>query len=114
MLPDELELLPTIAEQAGFRIVGRLATHVDWDHVLGGYAFPDAPLGLAESSAARLRDEPGEAQRELRDFDEEHYVERPGPLTLPRAAGAAGARPLRRRRAASSSCTRPRGTRWTA
>ena len=83
VLPDELELLPTIAEQSGFRIVGRLATHVDWDHVLGGYGFPDAPLGLAESSAARLRDAPGEAQRELRDFDDEHYVERPGPLTLP-------------------------------
>jgi glyoxylase-like metal-dependent hydrolase (beta-lactamase superfamily II) len=83
VLPDELELLPTIAEQSGFRVVGRRATHVDWDHVLGGYGFLDAPLGLAESSAARLRDKPGEAQRELRDFDEEHYVERPGPLTLP-------------------------------
>ena len=42
--------------------------------------------GCAESSAARLRNEPGAAQRELRDFDEEHYVERPGP------ADAAGGR----------------------
>ena len=41
---------------------------------------------LAESSAARLRNEPGAAQRELREFDEEHYVERPG------AADAAGRR----------------------
>ena len=85
VLPDELELLPAVAEQAGFRIVGRLATHVDWDHLLAGYGFPDAPLGMAESSAARLRNEPGAAQRELRDFDEENYVERPGPLTLPGA-----------------------------
>jgi glyoxylase-like metal-dependent hydrolase (beta-lactamase superfamily II) len=83
VLPDELELLPTIAEQASFRVVGCLATHADWDHLLGRYAFPAAPLGLAESSAARLRNEPGAAQRELREFDEEHYVERPGPLTLP-------------------------------
>ena len=83
MLPDELELLPAIAEQAGFQVVGCLATHADWDHLLGRYAFPDAPLGLAESSAARLRNEPGAAQRELREFDEEHYVERPGPLKLP-------------------------------
>jgi glyoxylase-like metal-dependent hydrolase (beta-lactamase superfamily II) len=82
VLPDELELLPAIAEQAGFRVVGCLATHADWDHLLGHYAFADAPLGLAESSAARLRGEPGVAQRELRDFDEEHYVERPGPLSL--------------------------------
>ena len=58
VLPDELELLPAVAEQAGFRVVGCLATHADWDHLLGRYAFPDAPLGVAESSAARLRNEP--------------------------------------------------------
>jgi glyoxylase-like metal-dependent hydrolase (beta-lactamase superfamily II) len=83
VLPDELELLPAIAEQAGFGVVGCLATHADWDHLLGRYAFAGAPLGLAESSAARLRNEPGAAQRELREFDEGNYVERPGPLTLP-------------------------------
>jgi glyoxylase-like metal-dependent hydrolase (beta-lactamase superfamily II) len=83
VLPDELELLPAIAAQASFRVAGCIATHADWDHLLGRYAFADAPLGLAESSAARLRDEPGAAQRELREFDEDHYVERPGPLTLP-------------------------------
>ena len=83
VLPDELELLPAIASQAGFQVVGCVATHADWDHLLGRYAFAGAPLGMAESSAARLRNEPGAAQRELREFDEEHYVERPGPLTLP-------------------------------
>jgi glyoxylase-like metal-dependent hydrolase (beta-lactamase superfamily II) len=82
VLPDELELLPAVAAQAEFRVVGCLATHADWDHLLGRYGFGDAPLGLAESSAARLRNEPGAAQRELRDFDEEHYVERPAPLVL--------------------------------
>jgi len=83
VLPDELELLPAVAEQASFRVVGCLATHADWDHLLGRYAFPAAPLGVAESTAARLRGEPGAAQRELREFDEEWYIERPGPLTLP-------------------------------
>jgi glyoxylase-like metal-dependent hydrolase (beta-lactamase superfamily II) len=85
VLPDELELLPAVAEQSGFRVVGTLATHADWDHLLARYAFPDAPLGVAETSAARLRAKPGEAQRELRDFDEEWYVERPGPLSIPGA-----------------------------
>jgi hydroxyacylglutathione hydrolase len=80
--PDELELLPAVAEQAGFGVVGLLATHADWDHLLGRYAFAEAPLGCAETSAARLAAEPGEAQRKLRGFDEEHYVER-GPLALP-------------------------------
>jgi glyoxylase-like metal-dependent hydrolase (beta-lactamase superfamily II) len=81
--PDELELLPAVAGQAGFTVVGLLATHVDWDHVLGRYAFPEASLGCGETSAARLAAEPGDAARKLRDFDEDHYVERPGPLTLP-------------------------------
>jgi glyoxylase-like metal-dependent hydrolase (beta-lactamase superfamily II) len=83
VLPDELELLPAVAEQAGFRVVGLLATHADWDHLLGRYAFPEAPLGVAESTALRLRNEPGDAQRKLRAFDEDNYMERPGPLGLP-------------------------------
>ena len=83
--PDELEILPAIAEQAGFNVVGVLATHADWDHVLGRYAFGEAPLGVAETTAARLISEPGRAQGKLRDFDEEWYVERPGPLSLPGA-----------------------------
>ena len=83
VLPDELEILPAVAEQAAFRVVGLLATHADWDHLLGRYAFPEAPLGVAESTALRLRNEPGDAQRKLRDFDEENYMERPGPLGLP-------------------------------
>jgi glyoxylase-like metal-dependent hydrolase (beta-lactamase superfamily II) len=82
VLPDELELLPAVAAQSEFPVVGCLATHADWDHLLGRYAFGDAPLGVAESTAARLRNEPGVAQRELREFDEEHYVERPAPLVL--------------------------------
>ena len=83
VLPDELEILPAVAEQASFRVVGLLATHADWDHLLGRYAFPEAPLGVSESTALRLRNEPGEAQRKLRTFDEENYMERPGPLGLP-------------------------------
>jgi glyoxylase-like metal-dependent hydrolase (beta-lactamase superfamily II) len=82
VLPDELELLPALSEQMRFAVVGTLATHADWDHLLGRYAFPEAPLGLAETSAAALRVDPGGAQRELRAFDEAFYVERPGPLTL--------------------------------
>jgi glyoxylase-like metal-dependent hydrolase (beta-lactamase superfamily II) len=82
VFPDELEILPAVAQRAGFRVVGTLATHADWDHLLAGYAFPDAPLGAAESSAGRLVNEPGAAQRELRDFDDEFYVERPKPLAL--------------------------------
>jgi glyoxylase-like metal-dependent hydrolase (beta-lactamase superfamily II) len=83
VFPDELEILPGIAAQSQFNVVGVLATHADWDHLLGRYSFPEAPLGMAESSAARLINEPGAAQRKLREFDEELYVTRPAPLSLP-------------------------------
>jgi glyoxylase-like metal-dependent hydrolase (beta-lactamase superfamily II) len=83
VLPEELELLPALVEQAGFPSVsGLLATHGDWDHLLGRLAFPQVALGCAQSTAARLAAEPGEAQRGLRDFDEELYIERPRPLAL--------------------------------
>ena len=85
IFPDELEILPGVAAQSEFNVVGVLATHADWDHLLGGYAFPGAPLGAAESTAARLINEPGAAQRALRDFDDEFYVTRPKPLSLPGA-----------------------------
>lgn len=83
VLPDELDALPALLEQAGFPAPsGLLATHGDWDHLLGRLAFPELALGVAESTAERLRAEPGAAQRELRDFDEELYIERPRPLAL--------------------------------
>jgi glyoxylase-like metal-dependent hydrolase (beta-lactamase superfamily II) len=81
LFPDELEVLPAVLEQAGFPVSGLLATHRDWDHLLGRLAFPGAALGVAETTAAALTGEPGAPQRELRAWDEEHYVER-GPLSL--------------------------------
>lgn len=83
VLPEELELLGALVEQAGFpQPQGLLATHADWDHVLAPIAFPQATLGCAESSAERLRSEPGAAQRALRRFDAELHIERPRPLSL--------------------------------
>jgi glyoxylase-like metal-dependent hydrolase (beta-lactamase superfamily II) len=80
--PDELELLPSLLAQAGFDVCALLATHADWDHLLGRLAYPELALGVAESSAERLRAQPGAAQRELRDADADHYVARPRPLSL--------------------------------
>ena len=82
VLPDELDALPAILGQAGWGLSGLLCTHGDWDHLLGRLAFPDAALGCAETTAARLRGDPGDAQRKMRAFDEENYVERPRPLSL--------------------------------
>jgi glyoxylase-like metal-dependent hydrolase (beta-lactamase superfamily II) len=80
--PDELEALPGVLERAGFDASGLLVTHADWDHLLGRLAFPSAALGAGEASAARLASEPGDAQRRLRRFDEDHYVSDRAPLAL--------------------------------
>lgn len=83
ILPDELEILPALIEQSRFpQPRGLLATHADWDHLLARLAFPDATIGCAVSSGERMRATPGAPQRELRAFDEQHYVHRPTPLAL--------------------------------
>lgn len=83
VLPEEIDALPAVIEQAGFPpVVGLLATHADWDHLLGRLAFPEAALGCAASSAERMQAAPGAVQRELRAFDERHYLTRAAPLSL--------------------------------
>lgn len=83
VLPEELDTLPALIEQAAFPAPsGLLVTHGDWDHLLGRLAFPGVALGACSSTVARLKDTPGEAQRALRDFDEELMIERPRPLSL--------------------------------
>ncbi len=80
--PEELRALPDVLEQAGFPVSGLLATHGDWDHLLARTAFPGASLGCPESTAARLTADIGDAQRKLRAFDAEHYVDGRAPLAL--------------------------------
>jgi glyoxylase-like metal-dependent hydrolase (beta-lactamase superfamily II) len=83
VLQSELDVLPTLLAQSGFPFAGLLATHGDWDHLLGRLAFgAEAPLGVAETTAARLAGEPGQAARRLREFDQQWYVTRPAPLAL--------------------------------
>ncbi|MFZ0091418.1 MAG: MBL fold metallo-hydrolase [Solirubrobacteraceae bacterium] len=81
--PEELRALPDVLEQAGFPVSGLLVTHGDWDHLLARIAFPQTSLGCAESTTARLAAEIGDAQRRLRAFDAEHYVDGRAPLGLP-------------------------------
>src|SRR3954470_21204835 len=82
VFPDEHDVLPALLGQAGWTLSGLLCTHGDWDDLLRRRAFAGAALGCAETTAARLRAEPGRAQGALRDFDDEFYIERPRPLSL--------------------------------
>ena len=80
--PDELEALPGLLAGAGFEPDALIATHADYDHLLGRLAFPGLALGLGEPSVMRIHQEPGAAQRALRVKDDELYVERARPLAL--------------------------------
>jgi glyoxylase-like metal-dependent hydrolase (beta-lactamase superfamily II) len=80
--PDELDALPGLLSQAGFEPDGLVATHGDYDHLLGRLAFPALALGVGQPTLERFQREPGAAQRELRDQDARLYVERMAPLSL--------------------------------
>ena len=80
--PEELEALPQVLAGAGFEPDALIATHGDFDHLLGRVAFPGLALGLGQPTVERFHREPGVAQRQLRDYDARLYVERAGPLTL--------------------------------
>jgi len=54
--PDELELLASVLGQSGFEPSALLATHGDFDHLLGRLAFPELALGVAQETALRLRE----------------------------------------------------------
>lgn len=82
VLPDELTMLPQLFDEAGFPVCGLLATHGDWDHLLGRLAFPDLAMAVCETTAARLAAEPGVAARKLREFDGSWYTGREGALSL--------------------------------
>jgi glyoxylase-like metal-dependent hydrolase (beta-lactamase superfamily II) len=82
VLPDELAELPALLADAGFAARGLLATHGDWDHLLGRLAFPEAELRAGAATVARLASEPGAAQLRLREFDEQHYIDGRAPLEL--------------------------------
>ena len=86
-LPDELDALPSLLAGAGFEPDGLLATHADFDHLLGRLAFPGMTLGIGESSVERLQRSPGEAQRDLRRHDDRFYVRRSAPLALGQVQG---------------------------
>jgi len=82
LYPEELRALPDILQQAEFPVSGLLTTHGDWDHLLGRTAFPEAALGAAEATVERLSRNMGDAQRKLRSFDQDHYVDARPPLAL--------------------------------
>ncbi len=81
VLPESSRRCRRCSSRRGGSAPGCWPRTADWDHLLGRLAFPGAALGVAESSARRLRERPGDAQRRLRAFDAEHYVQR-GPLAL--------------------------------
>ena len=112
VLPDELDALAALIEQARFPAPsGLLATHGDWDHLLGRLAFPGLALGCAESTAERLHASPGEAQRELRKLRQRAADRASAAARARLGSGAAGPRPLRDRGSRAGAAPRRRAYR---
>ena len=80
--PEELELLPAVLAQAGFEPAALMATHADFDHLLGPDRVPGAVAGGGRVEHVAHPRRAGAAQRELRDYDDRAYVVRPRPLSL--------------------------------
>ena len=112
-LPDELDALPSLLAGAGFEPDGLLATHADFDHLLGRIAFPGMTLGVCESSMERLHREPGGAQRALREYDAKFYVTRARRRSRSVRCRRCRCPGTSRSATASWSCTRPRAIRPT-
>lgn len=83
--PRELAALSRFV--AGRARVEALAfTHAHWDHVLGAFAFPDAPLLCSEPLARWIAEDAEPARACLAEaarFDSQWYVQRPGPYRWP-------------------------------
>ena len=80
-LPDELDALPGLLAGAGFEPDGLLdPRRLRPSARTARLPRPDARHGRAVGGAPAAR--AGAAQRELRDYDAEFYVERPAPLAL--------------------------------
>jgi len=75
VLPDEVEALPAVLEQAGFPLTGLLCTHGDWDHLLARGGFPQASVGVGAATFERLKSDEELALSELREFDEAWHIE---------------------------------------
>ena len=86
VFPDELEILPAIAAQAEFNVVGLLTTHADWDHLLGPLRVPGGAAGRGgvDRGAAGQRAGAGAGQA-ARLRRASSTSTRPSPLSLPGA-----------------------------
>jgi glyoxylase-like metal-dependent hydrolase (beta-lactamase superfamily II) len=63
--PDELDALPTLGRETGFEVEALLATHADFDHLLGRLAFPGLALGAGPATVERLQELPVPGRLEL-------------------------------------------------
>ncbi len=84
VLPEELEVLPALLEQSRFPSPKRPAGRPTPTGITcsGALRSPTPRLAARPRPPSVCGPAPGEPQRELRSFDEEHYVQRAKPLAL--------------------------------
>ncbi len=70
VLPDEIAAVAERARDEKVAVEHVLATHADWDHVVGIAAFPDAVASMGPMAAAKVSD--GRAQQAIEEAGAEH------------------------------------------
>ncbi len=94
-LPAEVEEMAELAESlAGSRECFLLFTHSDYDHILGFGRFPGFTTLASEAFVANTA--PQEPLQQIRDFDDEYYIERSYPIGYPRIDISLPAEPTER------------------
>ncbi|GEK89415.1 Glyoxylase, beta-lactamase superfamily II [Alkalibacterium putridalgicola] len=74
-LPHEIEEIKQyIKKHRGNRQLYIIYTHSDFDHIIGAGAFPEATVIASEEFQMNTRK--AEILKEIRDFDQEYYIER--------------------------------------
>jgi len=82
LLPFEVdEIRRFVMSIKGNRSIYLIITHSDWDHIVGVGAFPEATI---IASAAIKEKNPDDMIEQVKDFDDEYYIDRKTPLIYPK------------------------------
>jgi hydroxyacylglutathione hydrolase len=84
-LPLEIEAIKTFAEaqSAGKKPIYLLFTHSDYDHIIGYRAFSDIAQSVIASHNFVENTGKESTLQQIRDFDDEYYIERNYPIEYP-------------------------------
>lgn len=84
-LPDEVEKIQSFVKKVDKGQKKYLFfTHSDFDHILAYHAFPEAVTIASRGFVSRSKAHREKTVREIQEFDDYYYIERPYPIEYPK------------------------------